>query len=68
MNEKINELVLDPRWRMGSVIIDGNKLLFIAIEHPRHGPICFQLPRASLTMLRDSITRLLEPPGSQRVQ
>lgn len=39
------ELILDSRVSVGFITIDGASLIFMKLEHPRHGELAFNIPR-----------------------
>lgn len=55
----IAEAVIDPRWKVGVVVVNGARLTFIRITHPRHGDVDLILPDESAvglsTTLRDTV-------------
>lgn len=40
----IREAVVDPRWSVGNLILNGHEITFLRITHPRHGDIDILLP------------------------
>lgn len=57
------ETLIDPRWRMFAINIDGRVLPVLRIEHPRHGNIDCVLPDETLTGMHHALCRIIADRG-----
>ena len=66
MPDAIAEVLIDPKGRAGNVTIDGNKLIYLTVEHPRHGNLTFVLPCGSTRQLAETLLGLAPDDIPQR--
>jgi hypothetical protein len=55
---KLQEVLLDPYWEVGTVGIDGVEFGRMAFEHPRHGRIDVLLTLESVRGLSAALDRV----------
>lgn len=58
----VRELVVDPRWRLFSVTIDGKPLPVLRIEHPRHSDIDCVLTIETMRTMHHTLGQMLGLP------
>lgn len=64
----VREALIDPRWRLFVVTVDGKPLPVLRIEHPRHGDIDCVLTVETIRTMHDTLGRMLGVPGSTTLE
>jgi hypothetical protein len=59
----VRELVVDPRWRLFAITIDGKSLPVLRIEHPRHGDIDCTMTVETMRVMHETLGRMLGLPA-----
>lgn len=65
---RIKEILIDPKWDVGSVLIDGIEFARIMFEHPRHGMIDILLPINEGENLAAILDRVVREVAEKRIK
>jgi hypothetical protein len=64
--EKILNVVLDPRWKVGKIRFDGSEHIFITMQHPEHLNITWLVPREQAAKMGRALIDLAAQPEAFR--
>jgi hypothetical protein len=56
--QKIMDVSLDPRWKVGKVKFDGAEHIFITMQHPKHINVTWLIPREQAAMMGKALIDL----------
>lgn len=62
--EPIREIVLNPAWSIGTLMIDNNPVPYVKFDHPQHGWLHFHISPDSLLKLRGGIDQVTQQIGA----
>lgn len=64
----VREAVIDPRWKLFVVSVDGRQLPVLRIEHPRHGDIDCVMTVETMQKMHETLGRMLGGAGSTTLE
>jgi hypothetical protein len=66
MEEKISEVVIDPKWQTALMTFDGAQSVVLRFERPRFGVLNFLLPRSEAVNLAQNLDTLGLSPAEPK--
>lgn len=57
-DSRIETVIIDPRWRIVTIQLDGATHIVLSLRHPAHGDINALLPRSQAMLIRDTLIRV----------
>jgi hypothetical protein len=56
--ERILNVILDPRWKVGKIKFDGVEHIFITMQHAEHMNISWLIPRDQAQIMGEALIGL----------